>query len=86
MTPLLDDNVTRELVAMKMANAKPSCMLHHIRLILADDAADWVIFMKYFRHAFDLSIKQVSPILGWHMGELDDSQLDNFLLAEIYPS
>lgn len=83
---MIDEHIVRQLIAMKIAHAKPSAMLHYMREAAPGRASDWVDCMQGFRRAFGLSIKQVSPILGWHTGELSDSELDGFLLPEVYSS
>lgn len=83
MNDMLDTGLIEELRALKKLGSSPSVLLKYIIKKIPEDRHIVFTSMKYFRRAFDLSIKQTSPIGGWYSGELSDEAFDKFLNEEI---
>lgn len=83
MNEALNTEIIEELRRLRAQEKSPSDLLKYIKQKFPGDTHLVFSCMKYFRTAFDLSIKQVSPIAGWHSGELSDQKVDAFLNEEM---
>lgn len=86
MIQILDTKIIEELRRLRNLGKPPSELLNYIKQQFPEDTHIVFSCMKYFRKAFDLSIKQVSPIAGWHSGEISDQRVDAFLNDEMIGS
>ena len=83
MSDKLNSEILDQVVRLRSSGESPSRLLKYIVRECPEDAHIAFTCMKYFRSAFGLSIKQVSPILGWHNGEISDAKIDVFLYDEM---
>jgi hypothetical protein len=82
----LNPAILQRLRSMAHKGDTPSRMLREIIDRLTPTTPHKVTLIKYMREAFCLSLQQAAPIAGWApdgLGELIDSQLDEFLMPEI---
>ncbi|MBI3728243.1 MAG: hypothetical protein HY254_07905 [Burkholderiales bacterium] len=77
---ILRARVVDELRKMKSLGQTPSAMLKHLKNECA--IISWIDIFRYFRLAFDLSLKEVSPIQGWLSGEISDERIDKYISDE----
>lgn len=83
MNDIFDSELIKELRRLRGLGTPPSELLRYIKEKYPEDTHIAFSCMKYFREAFGLSIKQVSPIGGWCSGELSDEKVDAFLDEEM---
>lgn len=82
----LNQALIHELRCMARNGATVPQMLRTVLARGAHEQPYTVVFIKYLRGAFGLTLRQASPIGGWmpdSSGELSDSQLNDLLMLEI---
>ncbi|MFZ6769424.1 YrhB domain-containing protein [Undibacterium sp. Di26W] len=80
---IFNPDIIDELRKRRTSGEKPSVLLKYIRSEYPDDRGLGFTAIKYFRIAFDLSLKQVLPIPDWVNGGLSDETIDAYLLKEL---
>ncbi|MDP1978295.1 hypothetical protein [Undibacterium sp.] len=84
MTQIITNpEIVDELRKRHASGEKPSALLKYLKSTHPGDGGLGFTAMKYFRVAFDLSLKPVLPIPGWTRGELSDEAIDSFLSSEL---
>jgi hypothetical protein len=82
----LKSDIVRELQTMARNGQTVPQMMRAIIVALAPKHPHKVALIQYLREAFCLTLQQAAPIAGWSAdgtGELQDTQLNAFLLPEI---
>ena len=80
------DRIILRLQKLKAKNSSVPEMLDQIAKMIDGESNIILVSMQCFREAFDLPLRDVSPIGGWKNfgGELSDKQLDDLIRPYIY--
>ncbi|MFZ6874091.1 hypothetical protein ACO0LF_18695 [Undibacterium sp. Di27W] len=75
-----DEKIVAELQRLKSLGLPPSALLKYLKNELP--VVSGLYFIKYFRVAFDMSLKAASPVASWLTDGLSDERVDQFISEE----